>query len=860
MPAIRPATATAKMPDAGAAASEEEDEEQEEAPRSHSWNVPAIVGDDGEDNDVTSLHKTDSRPRTGVNFYKIEGSQDGGGDNERSIGGWDLPPGVGGGLPPGVGGGEYEGQSGLDDSGPKPFRGRTPLGYLPHAQRPFTQGGPNGFFPSAVPQHARVKSALTRERAVLKTPGVKVFHMQDTTYHFNVETGVSKLALSRLSRTAHGDEPGFRRQKKLVSVPYIRKKRPVTTGEDESQKEVVPEHLRVRWRLLTSMDERRNFEKDYSTRYKQKNVLSWKWEDTFSFVADSFINDTQVDVAGLPLPKKLINEDGIRSDACLDVLVMRQVKIERMDGKKFMAKVKRNLLAKVLKLESTDPSLADVISTAANDFMRLNSRKQVEKLEGITALQTFEEAYAENADEVLMQELMVREIELRRERARLNELREKLAPLQAKFAQGLDEYQSLEQHYDRLKTPDVRAFVRPKSRRAVLSLKKAVDQDLSLYQDKWLAMTKQEQELARAVRKEEMATLALRQQVETAQLLRESRRRRILEDQLKQATELEDQRDSMMKDADKLMQECDERIRNVADIVQTQFDRGERNKLLRSIGDKLFLAKKMCIEACRIQYREKRIEGLEASLEFAIEKLRDGDMHLTKLQACLVSGAAVEDSDPHGLTALMVFYKDSIEHMRKAKRDYKRTGALDIAELNIKEFHDSIDALQARIGSLQEAKRQEQIEVALAAAAASATSKPEVVEYESSSEEEEYSEFEKTLERLIEDKKRQALERVTDSLCSMQQWLFEVKSKSKGQKAASSAGGSSRGAASRTSTRPASPWTSHHSLPPVDVPAAISPPRGKTAAPNSTQQSLHGTSPARGESPPKTRGSLRFAQ
>jgi hypothetical protein len=330
-----------------------------------------------------------------------------------------------------------------------------------------------------------------------------------------------------------------------------------TTSDAQPEQKVIPEHLQKRWRFLTSIDERRDLEKLYNTRYKEKEVLAWRVEDVLSFVADSFINDVQVDVSGIPLPKKLVKEDGVRADRCLDMLVMRQVKVEMMDGKKLMAKVKKDLLAKSLRLEAYDPTLADALSAAAKDYLRLNTRKKVEQHEGVTALETFQEAHADKSDEAIMQELMVKEVALRKDRARLKDLRDKLAPLQKKFAQGVDDFQSLEEHYDRIKTPDVRAFVRPKSRRNILALRKAVDEDLTVHQDRWVTMKKEEEMLAQTVREEEMQTLALRQKVETAQQLREARRKRLWDEQMEKADELEFERDMAMKKADTLMRTCD---------------------------------------------------------------------------------------------------------------------------------------------------------------------------------------------------------------------------------------------------------------------------------------------------------------
>jgi hypothetical protein len=521
---------------------------------------------------------------------------------------------------------------------------------------------------------------------------------------------------------------------------------------------------------------------------------------------------------------------------------MREVRRQMINGKTLIENVKRGILAKKLKLHAVDPSLADALSTAAQDYLRLNSRQKVENFEGITAKQTFEAAQAESTDEVLMQDLMVREIELRRERARLTELRERLVPLDVKFAQGVDECKSLKQHYDRLKTPNVREFVRPKSRRDVLSLKRIVDEDLAMHQDKWLALKKQEQELAKAVREEEMATLALRQQVESAQMLREERRKEMWEDQMRRAKELELERDQTMEKVDVLLTETHEMIKHSISTVQTQFDRSERNKLLRLSGDNLFAAKKMMTEACRYEYRRKRIELLEGALESAVEKLREGDMHLSKIQAKLVSAASVPDDEPHAVTALEVILSECQRHLREAKRDYKRTGALYIVAPNMKDFEVGLESLNIRISKIVEAAK---IQTEAAETVESKTAADDDESQASADEEVESGPtlFEETLERLIVEKQRQTLVMVSDSLCSMQQWLFEVKAKSKSRKPPSSSGDSKQGdKKSESSTRPASPraaWARPSNLPPVTGPAspARDPARGKTAATPLTGQS-----------------------
>jgi len=804
---------------------EGQDDASEEDQQSHA--SEREVGVSPPDN---SRPQTRSSPNTGVHFFDVEtplsaGSrpvESFGEAKEYETGNWS----------------EEDSRSNTDA-----YRGRTRTGWMQWSKRPATQGGPNGYFPSAVPKYAQAKATVKRERAVFKKPGVKVFHLQDTTYELNVETGVPTLSLNRLSRTSHG--AGHIRQKKLVSVPFNRQKRPATT-EDEPEENVIPEHLQKRWRLLQSPEERRAFGKMYSTGYKSKEVLAWTMGDVFSFVADSFVNDAQVDVGGLELPKKLIKEDGVRADACLDVLVLRKVKIEKMDGKKMMAKMKKGLLGMSFKLDAYDPTLAVSLITAAKDYVRLNARKKVAEHEGITAKQTLEAVQNENADEVLMQDLIVREVELRHEKARLKELREKMAPLQSKFKQGVDEFQSLEQHCERLKTPDVRAFVRPKSRREVFSLKKAVDEDLTRHQDRWMTMAKQEHTLAREVRDEEMKTLALRQQVETGQILREARRKQMWDEQMEKATDLEYERDGVVSKVDVLLKACDEMIAHASSTVQTQLDRSQRDELLRGIGDKIFTARKMCVEACRYQYRRRRIEALDVALEFAIEKLRDGDVHLTKLQANLVSAAAVEDSAPQATTSLRHLLEDSRERLRRAKRDYRRTGAMSMVAPNIYDCQRSMEALELRIAEVIGAKRKEELDAAAAVAAEAAEAEvlPETLSSESSEEEEDFTDFEKTLDRLIEEKKRQTLEQVPDSLCSMQQWLFEVKAKSKGQQAASSSAGDSKVAASQSSTRPTSPWSSNYSLPSVTGP--LSPThtnaRSKTAL-SVAAQPRRGTSP-----------------
>ena len=800
LPAIRPATgakwARAAVSGDDNEGKDEDDDESEEHENSGDWD------------DQDSRAHTAARPKTGVNFINV----DDGSNHDESHDAWGRPE------------SSESANRGVGREATGSKHGRSPPGWVKLSQRPATQGGKNGHFISAVPDYSRVKSALKRERSVLKTPGVKVFRLQDTTYDVNAE-GCASLSLKRLTRTAHG--AGYQQQKKLVAVPLTRKKRPATTTEGEAEPKVLPEHLQVRWRLLTSIDERRDFAKFYSTRYKERGVMDWKMEDVFSFVADSFINDTQVDVAGILVPKKLIREDGMRSDRCLDVLVLRQVKEERMDGKKLMSRVKHQQLAKTLKLETVDPTLADTLSTAASDYFRLNARKKVPQFEGITAHQSFEAVQADNTDEARMQNLMLREIELRKDRAHLKDLRDKLAPLQKKFAQGVDDFQSLEQHYDRLKTPDVRAFVQPKSRRVILSLKQTVDEDLTWHQGKWLALKRDEQALASAVREEEMQVLALRQQVESAQLLREARRKQMWDDQLHRATELELERDETLQKADRMMKECEDMMTHAANTVQTQFDRGQRNELLRMVGDKLFQARKICVEACRYQYRQKRLEAVESALEFAIEKLRDGDVHLSKIQANLVSAAAVENSALHSEVQCLALLKDSREHLQKAKRDYRRTGAVSMVAPNLQDFEESLSALEARIATITESKRKDDLDAkaaseAAAAAAAAAEDTDEAIDAESSADEEEFSEFERTLDRLIQEKQRQALSRVQDSLCGMQQWLFEVKSKSdKAQKAASRTEDSSISASkSQSSTRPASPrspWASNHALPSVTV-------------------------------------------
>jgi len=812
---------------------EGQDDASEEDQQSHA--SEREVGVSPPDQDNSHLQTTSSRHNTGVHFFDVETPLSAGSRPVKSFGEAE----------------EYETGNCSDKdsrSNTNAYRGRTPTGWIEWSKRPATQGGPNGYFPSAVPKYTQAKGTVKRERAVFKKPGVKVFHLQDTTYELNVETGVPTLALYTLSRMSHG--AGHIRQKKLVSVPFNRKKRPSTTG-DEPEENVIPEHLQKRWRLLQSPDERRAFGKMYSTRYKSKEVLAWTMEDVFSFVADSFVNDAQVDVGGLALPKKLIKEDGVRADACLDVLVLRKVKIERMDGKKMMAKMKKGLLGMSFKLDAYDPTLAVSLSTAAKDYVRLNARKKVAEHEGITAKQTLEAVQNENADEVLMQELIVSEVELRHEKARLKELRERMAPLQSKFKQGADEFQLLEQHCERLKTPDVRAFVRPKSRREVFSLKKAVDDDLTRHQDKWMTMAKEEHMLAREVRDEEMKTLALRQQVETGQILREARRKQMWDEQLQKATDLEYERDGVISKVDVLLKACDEMIAHASSTVQTQLHRSQRDELLRGIGDKIFTARKMCVEACRYQYRRRRIEALDVALEFAIEKLRDGDVHLTKLQANLVSAAAVEDSAPQATTSLRHLLEDSREHLRRAKRDYRRTGAMSMVAPNINDCQRSMEALELRIAEVIGAKRKEELDAAAAAAAEAAEAEvlPETLSSESSEEEEDFTDFEKTLDRLIEEKTRQTLEQVPDSLCSMQQWLFEVKAKSKGQQAASSSAGDSKVAASQSSTRPTSPWASNYSLPSVTGP--LSPThtntRSKTALSGAVQL-------RRGTSPPKKDG------
>ena len=760
-----------------------------------------------------------------------------------------------------------EGDDGLQTSAPK-LSGRRPLGHMFFHERPATQGGPNGYFPSAVPENARVKSARRRERAVLRHAGVKVFRVKDTTYSHDLQTGKDSLQLSRLSRTAHGVEGGFWQQRKLISVPFIRKKRPATTvgHEGEAVKTELPDHLKQRFRYLVNRNEVRDFEKLYNTSYKEKDVMAWGFEDVFSFVADSFINDVQVDVAGLALPKRLVHEDGVRADNCLDVLVMRQVKTQRLDGKRLMDKVKRGLVAKTLKLDGIDASLADSLVTAIQDYQRLNARKKLPQHEGVTAKQTFEAAHADNADVALIQDLMVREVNLRRERSRLNDLRAQFAPVRIKFEQGIDESQQLEQHYDRLKTPEVRHLVRPKSRRDVLLLKKTVSEDLARYQEKWQALRDEEQALASAVRAEEMKTLALRQKVETAQFLRDSRRRLLLEEQARRAAELEEERAGTVQQTDKQLKEVDDMLWQAYNTVQTQFDRSLRNELLRMIGD-IFSAKRALVQACRYEYRQKRVEALESALEFAVDKLREGDSHLEKLQDDLLSAATIEDSAPNAVVGLTHLLAQAREHLRRGIRDYRRTGAMTLVKENIADFERSLTALDERIKRIIAAKKQAEQDAAAAAAAAAAAEAAAVAAeeevYESSDEEQEKTDFEKTLDRLIEEKQRQALERIPDSLCSMQQWLFEVKSKSKGNKTLSSAG-DSKVADSQSSTRPASPqpWASLNTLPPVTGPSpthaahakiSSSPLRGKTSATMPSPTTPMRARTAANASPPRMR-------
>ena len=782
--------------------------------------------DEDEDGDGDAFRRsrmhTAARPKTSINFVNVEGDGDGDDDGGQAWGSAHRKDGAGGGgegeLQWSEDGGEGANPQRSKTASEKIWRGRTPVGYMEWSQRPATQGGPNGYFPSALPPYAQARSALKRGRAVLKKPGVKVFQQDDQTYDVDPETRSASLALRRLSRTAHGKGTGYERQKKLLSVPFVRKKRPATTSDVEPEHKVIPAHLQKRWRFLTSIDERRDLEKNYNTRYKEKEVLAWKVEDVFSFVADCFINETQVDVKGIPLPKKLVKEDGVQADRCLDMLVMRQVKVEMMDGKKLMAKVQKNLLAKSLKLESYDPTLADAISTAAQDYLRLNARKKVDQHEGVTAQEAFQAAHADNSDEALMQELMVKEVALKKVRARLRDLRDKLAPLQNKFAEGVDDFKSLEEHYDRIKTPDVRAFVRPKSRRNILALKKAVDEDLTVHHNRWLALTKEEQALAQIVREDEMQTLALRQKVETAQKLREARRKELWDEQSENAFKVESERDIAMIGADGMLRACDELLHAATNAVQTQFDRSQRDEMLRMIGDKIFQAKKICMENCRYHLRRKRIETLEISFEFAVEKLREGDTHLAKVQAHLVAAAAVEDSSAHVVTHLTGILKDCRQHMYLAKRDYKRRDALSMVEYNLRESEQSVEELEARIESIVAAQKQQNLDAAAAKAAeaAAAAEAAKAEEVESEEEEAEESEFDKTLSRLIQEKQRQALERVADSLCSMQQWLFEVKSKSKGKGPSSSAGDSvGESKTSQSSTRPASPWASRRALPPV---------------------------------------------
>ena len=302
----------------------------------------------------------------------------------------------------------------------------------------------------------------------------------------------------------------------------------------------------------------RDFEKMYNVRYKEKDVFQWRTDDVMSFIMDSFINETQVDAAGFRIPKRLLDEDGIRADHMLDVLVCRSVRLERLDGRKLLEKIKRATLASTLKLDKIDPSLADALSAAVLDYHRLNARRKLPKHEGLTAQQTFNAVLAEQNDETLIQDLMFREVELRHQRAALKNLREHMAPLQSKFSQGVDDFDSLQQHYDRLQTPDVRPFLRPKSRHGVLALKRAIDQDLTKHADEWLKISTKEAELAKAVREGEMATLALRQKAETAQQLREAKRKALWEEQMARASQVEEDRDATMLKADQMLKTCDE--------------------------------------------------------------------------------------------------------------------------------------------------------------------------------------------------------------------------------------------------------------------------------------------------------------
>ena len=210
-------------------------------------------------------------------------------------------------------------------------------------------------------------------------------------------------------------------------------------------------------------------------------------------------------------------------------------------------------------------------------------------------------------------------------------------------------------------------------------------------------------------------------------------------------------------------------IAHATAVVQTQFDRSQRNGLLRMIGDKLFAAKKMLVEAFRFHLRQKRVDALEAALEFAVDKLHEGDVHLTKVQTQIVLAAAIDDATQNATLLLQHLLSDALENFQRAKRDYRRTGALEMVKPNLDEMNDALKALDARILRLKsEAQARDRVAAAAAAQAAEEERRGTAGQLEEEEEEEEeemQSEFDKTLGRLITEKQKQESSAVTGNLC-----------------------------------------------------------------------------------------------
>lgn len=689
---------------------------------------------------------------------------------------------------------------------------------------------------SAIPEYARTPSREKRMRSTwrVKTPVLQV-----------VDSGAAMP--TTLSGTKTTDAPtsmaemsSYWKQKKLLTVPIRAWKslEPVMFAEDMEP----PPHLQ-HWNEFSKRSTRESFLKRYNHHYKAIQPEKWSTNDLFSFVADSLVRDDQVDAAGLPLsPRHLKKVGHFRVENRLDVMVLQALLSLRLDGRKFVH-ASSAALSKILPISDYE---VDDLKSAITHYVELNAHHKTANPEDdiATAGEAMQAASLEVQETEQVEQLLLTEIKVRTERAKLRELRSTLDPLKKRVEEGQEDYALIKGYLSRPRTPEQKALSRPASA-ALFQMRSNLRSDLEETQEKWDSLKQQEYEMERSVRELEVASLQVRDAVNKSRCERRERRTQLKAEMDARAAEDKKKKLQMMAVGDEMLLDAERFVSKAG--VETQ-DR-TRALLLSSASEKAKAARRIYEESFAIGERRRRLEAVEQLVVLEEEKRAGCERFLEQAKRHLFNANGSEIGDVDMAWRNLKRARDALE---SAKTETKRTGAVVQMQGPLREVEERLieaekrwsegggrlgtsgqvshrsnltpgspgivtpgrtgsrESVAQRIPSAAGSRRSEESRPGSRGSSrgGSGMTGPSTARSGSSASELGNPMFEEQLTKLIHEKQKEVLDQVQDSLCGMQAWLYELKTKRRQKQEEQEAAEAlqlNSNAESAGSTRPTSP-------------------------------------------------------